>query len=126
MGISIEEQREKIRKKKRELSEKYLEERQKNRFYLCDYLTKGIYFLYKNNKIVYIGKSDNNIFRRICDHYEEKSKEFDSFTFKKYDVSNKALLKIESILIKKYSPICNKIYNKYNNKPRILYGRSRN
>ena len=121
MGPSIEQQREKIRQQEHELSFEALKKRQENRFYLCDYFVKGIYFLYLDGRIVYIGKSDGNVFKRICDHFKDDSKKFDSFTFRKCYVSDKELLKIERDLIKQYNPIYNTVHNKYKKRARVMY-----
>lgn len=81
-------------------------------FYVDDYFIKGIYFLYKDKTIVYVGMSETNVFNRICSHYLENSKAFDSFSIRNYEDSSKMeLLSIEASLIKKYSPIYNIIHN---------------
>ena len=37
-----------------------------------DYFVKGIYFLYYEGKIVYVGKSNSNVMQRINSHYDDK------------------------------------------------------
>ena len=41
-------------------------------------VTKGVYFLFDDKQLVYIGESDN-IYRRIGQHIYEGTKKFDSF-----------------------------------------------
>lgn len=72
---------------------------------------KGIYFLYNNNEIVYVGKSNKNIISRVCDHLRAGVKEFDSYDVFRYDVSNVDLSKIEEGFIRKHKPFYNKTCN---------------
>lgn len=39
--------------------------------------SRGIYFLIRNKEVVYVGKSDSNMMKRIVEHW--KDKKFDSF-----------------------------------------------
>ena len=48
----------------------------------------GVYFLYNKGELVYIGKA-TNITRRIVDHVEEGTKEFDTVRYTKIPVYNK-------------------------------------
>ena len=41
-------------------------------------VTKGVYFLFDDKQLVYIGESDN-IYRRIGQHIYDGTKKFDSF-----------------------------------------------
>ncbi len=78
---------------------------------------EGIYLLYKDNHIIYIGKS-NNIHNRIQQH--KKDKEFDlvkSIIFK--DISNIDLY--EPYLINKYKPILNKDFIREDNGVELPY-----
>lgn len=43
-----------------------------------DVVTEGVYFLYDDDELVYIGESDN-LFRRIGQHIAEKIKKFNRF-----------------------------------------------
>ena len=67
---------------------------------------KGIYFLIKDNEIVYVGKS-TNVFSRVTAH--TYGKDFDSFNYELYpDYSKNELLEIESEYIAKFTPKYNK------------------
>lgn len=65
-----------------------------------------VYFLLKNNEVVYVGKT---IFgpARILNHIEAKEKDFDSFSM--FSVDKEKLLEIELANINFYRPK----YNKY-------------
>lgn len=72
---------------------------------------KGLYYLYKNNKIVYIGMSSSNVMDRILKHYNEKLKDFDSYTIiLKPNASDKELLLLEKNAIKKHLPNYNIVH----------------
>lgn len=72
---------------------------------------KGIYYLFKNNKIVYIGSSKSIGFR-IISHRKGKYgkggnyKKFDSFSF--FECDKDILLEVEALKIFKHAPIYNK------------------
>jgi hypothetical protein len=112
MGLSIEEQREKIREHKKQIILDNTKRRLSNRLLVEEIFIRGIYFLYFNDKVVYIGQSYENVMQRICDHFRDEGKIFDSFSFKKYDVSSEELLKIEASLIKKIKPKYNIIHKR--------------
>lgn len=61
----------------------------------------GIYFLYEDEKLVYIGQSIH-IHKRVLDHYSEGKKFFNRVFFIR--VEQNSLLKIESELIKEFRP----------------------
>jgi len=126
-GPTIEEQRAKIRLEKENIVKQNTLDMLKNNILVREMLVRGIYFLYKNNKVVYIGKSDENVMSRICDHFKEGVKDFDSFSIKKRNVSKAKLDKIESSLIKRLKPKYNIVHNSRNQsrKVKIIYGRSR-
>lgn len=63
----------------------------------------GIYFLIKNDEVVYVGQTKRGL-ARIYNHEE---KEWDSFYFVKVE-NQKDLLKKEKYFINKYKPIYNK------------------
>lgn len=65
---------------------------------------QGIYFLTKDDQIIYVGQS-NNIMRRVGEHI---NKEFDSYSYIR--CTHEALDLVESIYIFSYSPPLN--YNK--------------
>jgi len=73
-----------------------------------DYLmgTSGIYFLYKEEKLVYIGKSVN-VLLRVGSHVSQKIKMFDKALFIK--VFEKDLGEFEKKLINHFKPIYNKL-----------------
>lgn len=64
----------------------------------------GIYFLIKNNKIVYVGQSVN-IFKRIADHIRSEKMDFDSYSFENYPKKNLNLIEAEYII--KFEPKLN-------------------
>lgn len=72
-------------------------------------VTRGIYFLYRGNELVYIGKS-KNIHARIASHLVEKLKEFDAYKILPIG-GNIALDPIEQELIRKHKPIYNIAFN---------------
>jgi predicted small metal-binding protein len=116
MGKSIEEQRESIRKSKSATTNRI----SFIKYSVEDYLVRGIYFLYYKGNIVYIGKSDDNVFERISEHFKS-IKEFDEFSFKEYNVSKKQLDEMEKRLINKFKPKYNNTHIKNKiNKPLIL------
>lgn len=68
-----------------------------------DEVARGIYFLIKGDKVVYVGKSETNIFDRVTNH--SRSKDFDSFYYKLYPKANEEELHlIEARYIAKYAP----------------------
>lgn len=86
-------------------------------------ITGGIYFLYNNDKLVYIGKSQN-IFERIGRHIKDNVKEFNSWDYQEVDDEYKRS-ELEGYLINVFRPKYNEkmeynsvfrpgIYNKRN------------
>lgn len=75
----------------------------------------GIYFLYKDDELVYIGQSKNIGLRIYDGHVRGKAKDFDSYKF--VEISDDYNInKIERLLIEKYLPTYNKSFNVlYNN-----------
>lgn len=65
----------------------------------------GVYFLYNKGELVYIGKA-TNITRRIVDHVEEGTKEFDTVRYTKIPVDS--ITSVETELIKSLDPPYNK------------------
>ena len=64
----------------------------------------GVYFLYQNEKLVYIGKA-NNITRRILEHIEEGVKVFNSVRYSIVPIDS--LSTVETSLIKNLKPYYN-------------------
>lgn len=64
-----------------------------------------IYFLIKDNKVVYVGQSNNNVLSRISSHL--KDKEFDEVYYKSFSVEN-VMDEYEKKFIMKYRPKFNK------------------
>jgi hypothetical protein len=64
-----------------------------------------IYFLLKNNRVVYVGQSNNNVLGRISSHL--KDKEFDEVYYKSFSVEN-VMDEYEKKFIMKYRPKFNK------------------
>ena len=71
--------------------------------------TKGVYFLFDNKQLVYIGES-NNVYMRIGQHIKDGKKKFDSFEI--YPCNDRK--KLEGFLIRALSP-------KYNVSPGEWY-----
>jgi predicted GIY-YIG superfamily endonuclease len=65
------------------------------------YEESGVYFLIKDNNIIYIGKTKIGV-RRVCQH---RDKNFDSFSFLKCQKEEIDI--IESYFIKKFKPMYN-------------------
>ena len=61
--------------------------------------TKGVYFLFDNKQLVYIGES-NNVYMRIGQHIKDGKKKFDSFEI--YPCNDRK--KLEGFLIRALSP----------------------
>lgn len=75
------------------------------------YCVRGIYLLYRGKEVVYVGMSTDNCMQRICDHYREATKQFETFSIEHHDVSDAQLRAKEKALIRKYSPCFNKTHN---------------
>jgi len=76
------------------------------------YCVRGIYILYRGSDVVYVGMSTDNCMKRICDHYREATKQFDTFSIESHEnLSDAQLLAKERLLIKKYRPCFNKAHN---------------
>lgn len=86
-------------------------------------ITGGIYFLYNDDELVYIGKSQN-IFQRIGTHIKEGIKEFNNWDYQEIDNENERS-ELEGYLINVFKPkynekmeynsiFCPEIYNKKN------------
>lgn len=117
MGITKEQQREKIRNNRKSKDQIVKDENRISKKHQMRYTTKyilvrGIYFLYHKNILVYIGQSKSNVMQRICDHQKDKNKIFDSFNFlDKTEFSDKQLDEFERKLIKRHNPEYNKVHN---------------
>ena len=64
----------------------------------------GIYFLWLENNLQYVGQS-SNLLKRIGEHIASKA--FDSYSFIECDVSELERIEIEKAYIKQYSPPLN-------------------
>jgi excinuclease UvrABC nuclease subunit len=63
----------------------------------------GIYFIFYNKNLMYIGMSEISVFKRLKDHAKENRIPFDSFDFAIFGQSMN-LKALESDLIKKLNP----------------------
>ena len=72
-------------------------------------ITSGVYFLYRDNKLVYVGES-GNVFGRIGEHIREGIKEFDEFEF--IELSEIERKSMEAFLIEIIRPEYNLIGGK--------------
>lgn len=70
----------------------------------------GIYFLFKETKLVYIGES-YCIYSRIAQHLKENVKEFNHFKIYKLIENQQLRKRTEKSLIKKYKPLLNFTHN---------------
>ncbi|MFA7287604.1 MAG: GIY-YIG nuclease family protein [Melioribacteraceae bacterium] len=87
----------------------------------------GIYFLYKNNQLVYIGES-RCIISRVSRHYEENTKQFDKFTFSVFTGTSDARKRKEKALIRRFKPKYNNTHNPNidrRKKVKLIFGASR-
>jgi len=118
-GRTIGQQRAKIRKDKEEALKEVSKEREETAMkklddsFFCDQLfIRGVYFLYRDNKIVYIGMSKDNVMDRVVRHSKEKKKVFSRFRIREYsELSDTQLLAKEKSLIKHWQPEYNVIHN---------------
>ena len=72
--------------------------------------TKGVYFLFDNKQLVYIGES-NNVYMRIGQHIKDGKKKFDSFEI--YPCNDRK--KLEGFLIRAFTPKYNVSFGMYDN-----------
>ena len=82
-------------------------------YFINELCVRGVYFLKYKGQIVYIGQSKTNVMKRICQHIDDGTKIFDSFTYtscKNY--SDDDLNRKEIKLIKHFWPKYNVIHNK--------------
>jgi len=70
----------------------------------------GIYFLFRDNEVVYVGESIC-IFSRLSQHFKSTEKEFTSFKYEKFEGNATERKKKEAKYIKKYRPILNFTHN---------------
>jgi len=68
----------------------------KNNTNVSSLATRGIYFLFNENKIVYVGQSNGNILHRIVSHMDTKV--FDSFNTISCSYEDLSILEAEYIL----------------------------
>lgn len=66
-----------------------------------------IYFLIKNDDVVYVGQTTQNLLRP----FSHKDKDFDTVKILYQSQDKKALNKIEEFFIKKYNPKYNRVFN---------------
>ena len=106
-----EARREKIREKNRLAKSKEKKPVFKSHG-IDEIFVRGVYYLYDNEAIVYVGISMTNVMERLVKHHKDKDKIFTHFSFKEYtDVSDKQLRGIERKLIKRHKPKYNKVHN---------------
>lgn len=71
----------------------------------------GVYMLFLDSKLVYIGES-NCITTRISQHFKDEIKEFDSYKIYSLIEDTSIRKREEKRLIKKYNPILNFTHNR--------------
>lgn len=93
---------------------------------LQDLRKAGLYYLYKDDVVVYIGVS-KNIYVRVLEHCFEEAKEFDSIKVDTFDGAfNQTLLEVfEVMLISKQKPkynklVVNDLFSYYNSLPSVV------
>ena len=74
-------------------------------------IKKGIYFLYKNSQLVYIGKT-KNLYQRLNDHLKNDNKIFDTYKFIEITNNETNIVEIETFFIQKFQPLYNKLKKK--------------
>ena len=68
---------------------------------------RGLYFLIRNDEIVYVGKSNKSVFQRVNNHARDK--EFDSFSYELHpNKSEYELSELEAEYIAKFAPEYNR------------------
>lgn len=75
---------------------------------LADFKRSGVYFLYRDGVVVYVGQAVD-VRRRIATHIGEGVKSFDSASF--IPVPQRSLLRAEQMWIKKLRPEYNRTHN---------------
>lgn len=70
-----------------------------------DIFKAGIYFLYKDYKVVYVGQAQI-LAERLARHYKDDTKEFDQVRYINLPIEH--LNDIERAFIKLYNPVLNK------------------
>lgn len=82
------------------------EEHFSNQFYIKK---QGVYFLFKDNVIVYVGKSINSIQGRLFKHKYSSNKEYDKATYIEVEKEDFDLVKtMEDVYINIFNPFYNK------------------
>lgn len=125
--MNIQKAREKLKKEKAEkakaraIKNKYDYKRKKRsqtigKKNINDFFVRGIYFLYKNGEIVYVGMSETNVMTRITRHFDDADKDFDHFSIQAHPkMSRRQLLGKEKALIRRYNPKYNIVHNQDKN-----------
>lgn len=121
MGLTKEEQRDKIRSKNKSDLELIKKEANKAKSKLIPGVS-GIYFLKHNKETVYIGES-SCILARIGQH-SKSTKVFDDYSWLEVNDGDLAIKRIESSLINKHKPKYNKTLKKSRKKKStyVVYG----
>ena len=97
---------------------------EKNKKSIENLIRYTIYALYKNNKIVYIGKCKNHL-SRVINHLNRNIVIFDYYSFVIVDSQDK-MDKLEKKLIFKYKPKYNKTYIHSNLRKKLIQINKRN
>jgi len=121
MGLTKEEQRDKIRSKNKSDLDLIKKESNKSKSKLIPGIS-GIYFLKHNKETVYIGES-SCILARIGQH-SKSTKVFDDYSWFEVNDGDLARKRIESSLINKHKPKYNKTLKKSRKKKStyVVYG----
>lgn len=87
-------------------------------------LGKGVYFLFKGEQLVYIGKSTRCIYSRIAKHCEDQGKDFDSWEYReKSGYTDQDIGFLETDLISYFNPPLNVMHSsKYGSRCRTKKG----
>ena len=133
MGLTVKQQRDKIRYEKHITKKKIKKKKPKPKklsktmtspkisMRVNDFLVKGVYSLFIERTCVYIGSSTTNVMERVCKHKKEGVKNFDSFEFYNMEGSgDKQILAFEKNMIKRYKPEYNITHNSNNRNTRVV------
>tara|TARA_R110000744_G_scaffold87840_3_gene171420 strand:- start:1337 stop:1735 length:399 start_codon:yes stop_codon:yes gene_type:complete len=95
----------------KELKEKRNTNFSQGAFQVSDFFgISGVYYLLRDNEVVYIGESIC-IFSRLSQHFKSTEKEFNTFKYEKFEGSDLERKRKEAKLIKKYRPVLNFTHN---------------
>ena len=101
---------------KNKLVKRYLEHKSPKQFLKLIKGKTGVYILYKNNKVYYVGKSQRSVRGRIRNHATNKHKgKWNNFSF--YQIKKKYYIRdIETLLLHIFTPPGNRDRGRFRSK----------